>query len=225
MKKIGYFGKLVFRLGVNELSGRPEMLSFNELQWNMSVNFTEHVRHGKKPLLEMTSRNCDTVSMKIYFMASLGVNPVEMVVLLRDYNREAKVFPLVIGGKRFATHKYVISDVSNEIRTISFQGKITQVIASVTFKEYPDEVNPKKRKVVKKKSVDTLTETVTDTLKGYERYVVKRDDTLWSIAKEHYGNPVLFQKIIHANRVAENGFDAISHSDSICAGCVIKLPD
>ena len=55
--------------------GKVEALSFSDATWSSSINIAEHKRHGKKPLLEFTSRNADDFTMTIYLWAQLGVSP------------------------------------------------------------------------------------------------------------------------------------------------------
>lgn len=129
------------------VKGELKVLSFSDATWSSSINIAEHKRHGKKPLLEVTSRNADDFTMTIYLWAQLGVSPWKMLKKLRSYNLEAKVYPLYLGGRKVGNNKWLISSVSNELRTFYKNGKPIFVVANVTFKEYP---------VVKNKNVPTL---------------------------------------------------------------------
>ena len=57
------------------VKGELKVLSFSDATWSSSINIAEHKRHGKKPLLEVTSRNADDFTMTIYLWAQLGVSP------------------------------------------------------------------------------------------------------------------------------------------------------
>lgn len=127
--------------------GGPEILSFSDAAWSSSINIAEHKRHGKKPLLEVTSRNADDFTMTIYLWAQLGVSPWKMLKKLRSYNLEAKVYPLYLGGRKVGSNKWIISSVSNDLKTFYKNGKPIFIIANVTFKEYP---------VLKKANIPTL---------------------------------------------------------------------
>ena len=133
--------------GNNSTDGGPEVLSFSDATWSSSINIAEHKRHGKKPLLEITSKNADDFTMTIYLWAQLGVSPWKMLKKLRSYNLEAKVYPLYLGGRKVGNNKWIISGVSNDLKTFYKNGKPIFIIASVTFKEYP---------VVKKANVPAL---------------------------------------------------------------------
>lgn len=120
----------------NNTDGGPEVLSFSDATWSSSINIAEHKRHGKKPLLEITSKNADDFTMTIYLWAQLGVSPWKMLKKLRSYNLEAKVYPLYLGGRKVGNNKWIISGVSNDLKTFYKNGKPVFIIASVTFKEY-----------------------------------------------------------------------------------------
>lgn len=129
------------------VKGELKVLSFSDATWSSSINIAEHKRHGKKPLLEVTSRNTDDFTMTIYLWAQLGVSPWKMLKKLRSYNLEAKVYPLYLGGRKVGNNKWIISSVSNELKTFYKNGKPIFIVANVTFKEYP---------VVKKSNVPAL---------------------------------------------------------------------
>ena len=76
MGQVGHFGEIKFYTKTGK-KGKPKMQSFNEMTWNTSINISEHKRNGKKPLVEITSRNLDEIGMTIYFMAEYGVKTVE----------------------------------------------------------------------------------------------------------------------------------------------------
>ena len=126
--------------------GKVEALSFSDATWSSSINIAEHKRHGKKPLLEFTSRNADDFTMTIYLWAQLGVSPWKMLNKLRSYTLEAKVYPLYLGGRKAGHNKWIISSVSNELKTFYKNGKPILIVANVTFKEYLSVKEKKKSK-------------------------------------------------------------------------------
>lgn len=66
------------------------------------------------------------------------------------------------------------------------------------------------------KSVKAPSEETNPKNKGY--YIVKQDDTLWSIAKKMYGNGAKYTKIFNANK------DKIKHPSLIYAGQKLVIP-
>lgn len=53
---------------------------------------------------------------------------------------------------------------------------------------------------------------------GYLEHVVKSGETLWNIAKKHYGNGNLYHRLLTAN-------PAITNPNTIHAGDVIRVPN
>lgn len=200
-----------------------------------SINIEEHKRQGKKPLLEITGKNSDEISMNVYFMARYGVNPWKQLLLLRKYNLESRVYPLGIGRRRIGSYKWVITKISNDLKTFYKNGKVTEVMAGITLKEYPyKKGSSKKKKIIKSKKkkkasgkdgADSSPSKSKKKKKGYIRYVVKEGDTLWGLAKKYYGNGARYSKIFNANKKKAKGFQVISNADKLQPGWVIKIPD
>lgn len=230
MGKIGNFGDIEFY--VKTKNGRLMAQSFEGMKWDTSINVEEHKRQRKKPLLEVTGKNCDEISMNIYFYASLGVNPWKKLLKLRRYNLEGKVFPLKIGSRRIGNYKWVIVKVSNDLKLFYKNGKVMSVMSAVTFKEYPYKKGSKKKKKVKnkKKSSSKAGDGKTSgssgkrNKKGYIAYVVKKGDTLWALAKKYYKSGVKYTKIYNANKTKTKGFNVITNPDKILPGWKIKIP-
>ncbi len=237
MGHVGHFGKIEFYVRMK--NGRPRAQAFDGMKWDTSINVEEHKRQGKKPLLEVTGKNCDEINMNIYFQARYGVNPWKMLLLLRKYNLESRVFPLGIGRRRVGSYKWMITRVSDDLKTFYKNGKVTEVMANITLKEYPyKKGSSKKKKVVKSKKGRTVLQTgLSDSdavkteknkksknKKGYITYVVKGGDTLWQLAKKYYGDGAKYTKIFNANRKKAKGFHVISNADKLQPGWVIKIP-
>lgn len=209
------------------------MQSFDDMKWDTSINVEEHKRQGKKPLLEVTGKNSDEINMNIYFAARYGVNPWKQLLLLRKYNLESRVYPLGIGRRRIGSYKWIITKVSDDLRTFYKNGKVMEVMAAVTFKEYPyKKGNPKKKKVVKSKKKKKTSGkggagsgADKKNKKGYTRYVIQKGDTLWGLAKKYYGNGAKYSKIFNANKKKADGFHVIVNADKLQPGWVIKIPD
>ncbi|MFG6330028.1 MAG: phage tail protein [Lachnospiraceae bacterium] len=249
MGKTGHFGEIKFYVKTGK-KGKPKMQSFNEMTWNTSINISEHGRSGKKPLVEVTSKNLDEISMTIYFLAEYGVKPWKMLLKLRSYNLGAKVFPLYIGGRRVGSFGFVITDISNDMKAFYKNGKLTGFAAHVTFKEYPYvKGKNKKKKIVKSKKKKSKNSQGSGSKKGnatqksqakgkgtksssssgrikkgYQTYTVKKGDTLWDLAVKYYGSGRKYIKIYNANKTSTEGFNTIQNPEKIYSGWRIKIP-
>lgn len=54
--------------------------------------------------------------------------------------------------------------------------------------------------------------------------MIKEGDTLWALAKKHYGSGAKYSKIYNANKKKAKGFDVISDPNKLTVGWVIKIP-
>ena len=229
MGQIGHFGNVKFY--VKRDKSKPKMLSYNNLKWDTSINIEEHRRQGKKPLLEVTGRNADEISMDVYIDARFGVKPWKILSRLRAYNLEGRVYPLGLGGRRVGKFKWIITRISNNVKVYYHDGKIVALTASVSFKEYPyRKTKAKKKKVYKKSKKGKEGSNSSNSKKakragGYEVYEVKKGDTLWALAKKKYNAPEKYMKIFNANRNPEKGFNVIKNPSKIYPGWKIKIPN
>lgn len=227
MPSVGYFGDLKFYSKMDG-EGRPQIQSFSDMSWDVSVNVAEHRRYGKKPFLEATSRNADTINMTICFRAELGVKPWTMLLRLRNYALGSKIFPLFIGGRRIGSMKFMIVSVSDDLKAFYVDGRLTGFDAQVTFKEYVYKAKKTKKTVIKKSSTGKKPSTNIKSVKtkGYTAYVVKKGDTLWGLAVRFYGKGKgsKYVKIYNANRNEAKGFHKITNPNKIQIGWKIKIP-
>lgn len=224
MATVGYFGDVKFY--VKRDKKKIEMLSFENAQWESSINIEEHHIQNKKPVLECIDRNADTFSMDIYISAVNHVHPMNVFSKLRGYCLNGRVYPLVIGGKRIGSFQFVIEKISGSLDKFYKNGKLISVTASVTFREYTYKKKKSKKTKVSKNNSKSKNGSSGKSKKtsGYTKYTVKKGDTLWKIAKKYYGKGTLYKKIYNANKTASKGFNKIKNPNKIYPGWVIKIP-
>ena len=234
MGQIGHFGKVKFFVKTTD-AGKPKIQSFTNMQWETSINVEEHRRHGKKPLLENTSRNADVITLDLYFLTRFNVDPWKMLLKLRKYNLKGKVYPLNIGGRKIGSFKFIITHISNGLKTFDGKGNTTGVVCSVTFTEYPyNKASNKKKKTIASSSSKTSGKSSSGSSSnkkstsknsgGYISYTVKAGDTLWGLATKYYGDGTKYMKIYNANKTAQSGFNKITNPSLIITGWKIKIP-
>ena len=237
MANVGHFGDIQFYTTMT--NGSPDILSFSDASWSSSANYEEHKRNGKKPVLEYTGNNADEFNMNIYISAFLMQSPMMIVEELRDYCLHGKAYPLTLGGKRVGDNKFIITNISNDMKMFSKNGKPLMVSTTVTFKEYPSlKSSSKKKKTTKekkkktkkgstgkKKSTVTRKDAFQNAKKSYSVYTASKDTTLWSIAKEKYKDGSKYKKIYEANKKKAAGFHVIkSVSETVKKGWRLKIP-
>ncbi len=223
MGHVGHFGQLNFY--VKTKKGKPYIQSFDNAKWETSINVEEHKRYGQKPLLEVIDRNCDEFTMDIYFYAQLGVSPWKKLMLLREYNLKSKIYPLGIGRHRIGGFKFLITKISNDLKTFYKNGKLLAVMASVTFKEYPYKKGKRKKKKIVATGRNKPSKVIQSKAKGYTAYTTQKGDTLWTLAEKNYGSGARYAKIFNANKIKTDGFDALLNpQDYLETGKRIKIP-
>ena len=216
MANVGHFGDVQFYVSIK--GGKLDALSFSDAAWNSSANYEEHKRNKKKPMLEHTGNNLDEFTMNIYISAYLLQSPMMIIEELRGYCLNAKAYPLVIGGDRVGSNKFVITNISNDLRMFSKNGKPLMASTSVTFKEYVsmksnDKKKTKKRDILKK------------TQKTYSIYIAENDTTLWAIAKTKYKDGSKYKKIFNANQKKDGEFHKLENiSQTIKKGWKLRIP-
>ena len=232
MANVGHFGDVQFYVSIK--GGKLDALSFSDAAWNSSANYEEHKRNKKKPMLEHTGNNLDEFTMNIYISAYLLQSPMMIIEELRGYCLNAKAYPLVIGGDRVGSNKFVITNISNDLRMFSKNGKPLMASTSVTFKEYVSmKSNDKKKKVNKKakglKKTAKKTQTkkmdiLKKTQKTYSIYIAENDTTLWAIAKAKYKDGSKYKKIFNANQKKDGEFHKLENiSQTIKKGWKLKI--
>lgn len=244
MAQIGHFGAVKFYVSLK--GGRPDILSFSDANWRSSINVEEHRRQGKKPILEVVDRNSDEFTMNVYVSAFQQQSPMMIVEELRKYCLYFKEYPLSIGGKRIGSHKFIIIDVSNDMKKFYKNGKLLVVEISVTFKESPKlkkkskkkKKSKSKKKAAKsaKKAKGKMTGKVTGVKRledgsvaakrrGYSIYTAGKNTSLWAIAKEVYRDGSKYKKIYNANKTKSKEFHRLtSISETIQKGWRLKIP-
>lgn len=132
MALIGNWGDVTFAVS------RKQIKTFDGLKWESSVEYAEHKRHLKEPLLEFTGKNVESMSFSMFFSAFLGVKPIDEVAKLLMAMRNAEVHYLVIGPKAYGTNKWVISKLSNALDRYDNKGNLLVAKVDVTMNSYSE---------------------------------------------------------------------------------------
>jgi len=127
---IGALGDIVFTVSSRTLR------TISSVKWSGAARYSTHRRHGTHALTEFTGLDPDTLSFEMVLLSSLGVNPMDELVKLWDYERNARAVPLVIGDHAYG--KYRWSVVSHDIKVQHFDaaGRLMSVTVSVKLQEY-----------------------------------------------------------------------------------------
>ena len=131
MAKIGSFGSLVFSVSANTVK------TFDELSWKMSAEYATHNRHIKRDVQEFLGPEPGSISFTMAFSVFRGMNPLSERKKLHKMVNQGIIGRLVIGGKVYGSYKWVISEISSELKRYDNKGNCWTATAQVSMKEYP----------------------------------------------------------------------------------------
>ncbi len=131
MATIGHIGKNV----VFETSD-AKILNFTKMQRNVKGRWTVHNRIGEKPKKQFLGPDADTVTFTICLNAEHGVRPRATVETIEELIRTGEPQTVVIGKKRIGTGKFVITEISENWKTILNMGEVASITCDLTLEEY-----------------------------------------------------------------------------------------
>ena len=107
------------------------------MSWDFAAKYAVHDRHIKEDLLEYLGPEIENISFTMHFSAYLGLSPLEEIENLRKIVKEGRAERLVIGGRIYGSHKWVIEKVAAGLQRFDKVGTLLAAEANVTLKEYP----------------------------------------------------------------------------------------
>lgn len=112
--------------------------TFNNMKWDSSAKYAEHDRHLKDPLLEFTGNDADRITFDMFFSIFLGVDPLWEIGKLLATKRDAKANFLVIGSKRYGRHKWVIKNLTIDLKNFDNKGRMMIAKVSISLVAYAE---------------------------------------------------------------------------------------
>jgi len=219
MGEIARYAGLIFEVSDNKI------LSFQDMHLSKGINYEEHPRAKKHPLMEFTSRQNAEMTLKIVLKASLGVNPRKIWKKMADLRDDHKAAFFYLGpqkARKVSTYRWVITNIEYDFEAIGPAGQPIDMGLTVSFKQYPYK-EAKVEKPSNKKSGGKKTSTKAK-VTNYAIYTVKKGDCLWNLAKKYYGKGSKYMKIFNANRDGKDGTHKLTNPNILMVGWKIKIP-
>lgn len=217
MSQVGTFGNISFLCQDNGHGGLKAR-SFHDLSWTSGANFEEHNRPNKKPKLEFTGLQADTMKLTVLLDSTLGYDPWTEYQKFQKILKSGEVNDFVLGGRKFGDYKWALTTLSDGIEKTWIDGRMMRMSIDIELKEdqAPAQRKANFGKTVPKNTTPASKKTPAKT--GVKTYTVKKGDCLWNIAKMFYGKGSLYTKIFNANR------SKIKKANLIYPGQVFTIP-
>ena len=202
MAMIGYMGKDADS-GIVFIVSREVFRTPKNMEWSGSARYATHERHNTHALTEFTGLDPDRFSFDILLAAELGVDPLEEVVKIWDFERDAEAVGLVIGGKGYGKYRWNIKDHKTKMEYTDAAGDLYAVEVSVDLVEYlKGESQSSGGAAPAKAPAASAASAATGggASGGGTTYTVKKGDNLWTLAKKLYGSGADYSKIYEANK-------------------------
>lgn len=129
MSSIGCLGDVIFEVS------RTTVKTLNNIQWNSGARWEAHERHLGDPALEYVGMEADQIKFDVYLSKALGVNPMEEIVKLFEYERNGTTLPLVIGNKAYGKYRWIIESTTRKFEQTDPTG-VVAVTVSLSLKAY-----------------------------------------------------------------------------------------
>jgi hypothetical protein len=128
--QIGCLGDIAFKTSADMVR------TVNDVTWSGSANYNTHSRHLTNALTEFTGLAPDEMTFEIVLSAFLGVNPMDDLTKLWEYERKGQTLPLVIGSKAYGKYRWTIKSHKIKMETFSSSGDLMSATVSVSLLEY-----------------------------------------------------------------------------------------
>lgn len=127
---LGSLGDVIFEVADNHV------LTFNELSFSRSANYTEHKIIGKSGILEFTGLNTGSCSITMIFDVSFGINPKSQVDELENMMQEHEANLFVLDGQLVGSGYWVIESLNETVEISDNFGGAHRISVNASLKEY-----------------------------------------------------------------------------------------
>ena len=131
MATIGHIGKKV----VFETSD-VKILNFTKMQRTVKGRWASHTRIGEKPKKQFLGPDADTLTFTVCLNAEHGIRPRATIENIEELIRTGDPQTVVIVKKRIGANRFVITEISENWKTILNMGEVVSITCDLTLEEY-----------------------------------------------------------------------------------------
>lgn len=135
MAIIGYLGENETDGIVFEVSEKT-VRTLSNWKWSGSARYAIHQRHNTHALTEFTGLDPDKITFDLKLLRGLGADPMEDVVNLWGYERNATAVALTVGSKVYGKYRWNVVSHEMGITHTDKKGDVTEATVSVTLQEF-----------------------------------------------------------------------------------------
>lgn len=135
MAVVGYMGASAWDGIVFSVSNQT-LLTLNNFKWSGSARYAVHNRHNNNALTEFTGLDPDKITFDIMLMREHGVEPLEQILKLWNYERSGTAVALIVGSKIYGKYRWSIISHDTTVKYTDSRGNIAGAVVSVTLQEY-----------------------------------------------------------------------------------------
>ena len=128
--QVGCLGQIPFYVNSETVQ------TLDKVAWSGAAQIATHERHGYHALTEYTGMTPDKFSFEMFLSALLGVDPMQLLVQLWNYERDGIAAPLTIGNHAYGKYRWLVQSHSAEIKQFDGYGDLVTVRVSVELVEY-----------------------------------------------------------------------------------------
>lgn len=129
---LGSLGSVVFETSIDRIR------TFDNLKRQGKARFATHELVDRKPSLQFTGLDLDTLSFDMRFDVSLGLNPLKELKSLREIRDKGEAVDFILNGQPIGENLWVIESIDENLDVIDNKGNILVATVSVQLKEYPE---------------------------------------------------------------------------------------
>lgn len=130
MAVVGCLGDIVFT--VSDQTVR----TLENWKWSGSARYSVHNRHNGNALTEFVGLDPDKITFDMTLLREMGVDPMDDIVKLWNYERTGAVLPLTIGTHCYGRYRWSVVSHDVTVKYTDRRGDIAGAVVSVSLQEY-----------------------------------------------------------------------------------------
>jgi len=131
MAVVGMLGGVMFSVSDRQVQ------TFNNMQWDSSVQYATHNIHLKEPLLEFVGIETSRITFSMYISSFLGINPLRELERLDAAKNRGDIMRLVVGSRVYGK-KWVVQRTQKSLEKFDGRGVLLAARVNVTLLAYAE---------------------------------------------------------------------------------------